>query len=154
DSVCFCVRQAAFHHTASAPHAVLRLADPPGGTRRSHLLKWARFLVVPFDLRARPQFRSLAMRAILLTFLAGCFSATLLFAEEPKADEVTVDKEKKVVTVAAKIAPRKLPKLDQIYPIEVVATTANGDKAHETLVTYAAKPSEIHKALEDLGLKA
>src|SRR5262249_30309893 len=29
-----------------------------------------------------------------------------------------------------------------------------GQKAHETVVVYDAKPSEIHKALESLGLKA
>ena len=27
-------------------------------------------------------------------------------------------------------------------------------KCHETVVTIEAKPSEVHKALEDLGLKA
>ena len=72
------------------------------------------------------------------------------------AAEVTVDKEKKAVIIEAKIAPRKLPNLDQIYPLEVVACfgAPKGEKAHETLVTIEAKPSDVHKALESLGLKA
>lgn len=71
---------------------------------------------------------------------------------------VTVDKEKKAVIVAGKVAPRKLadPKFEgKIYPIEVVASWAypKGQKAHETVVTFDAKPSDVHKALESLGLK-
>ena len=69
---------------------------------------------------------------------------------------ITVDKEKKTVAIDAKIAPRKLPNLDQIYPIEVIACFAapKGEKAHETVVTIEALPSEVHKAIESLGLKA
>ena len=72
------------------------------------------------------------------------------------AADITVDKEKKAVIVDAKVAPRKLANLDQIYPIEVVACfgAPKGEKAHETLVTIEATPSEVHKALESLGLKA
>jgi hypothetical protein len=68
----------------------------------------------------------------------------------------TVDAAKKEVLVACKIAPRKLPNLPEIYPIEVIAThpAPKGQKAHETVVTTAAKPSEVAKALESLGLKA
>src|SRR5262245_19994047 len=60
---------------------------------------------------------------------------------------IAVDKEKKTITIDAKIAPRKLDYLDQIYPIEVVACYAHpkGEKAHETLVTIEAKPSDVHK---------
>jgi hypothetical protein len=67
-----------------------------------------------------------------------------------------VDREKREVIVPCKMAPRKLPSLPEIYPIEVVATfpTPRGQKAHETVVNFEAKPSEIHKALESLGLKA
>ena len=70
--------------------------------------------------------------------------------------QVTVDKEKKTVTIDAKVAPRKLPNLDQIYPIEVIACFAapKGEKAHETVVIIEATPSEVHKALESLGLKS
>lgn len=73
--------------------------------------------------------------------------------DEPVA--LKIDKEKKTITIACKIAPRKLEKYDQIYPIEVVATYPDpkGQKAHETVVTYDVKPSDIHKALEELGLK-
>ena len=34
---------------------------------------------------------------------------------------VVVDKDKKTVTIDAKIAPRKLANLDKIYPLEVIA---------------------------------
>lgn len=66
-----------------------------------------------------------------------------------------VDKEKKTITIPCKIAPRKLPNLNEVYPIEVIAAwpAPKGQKAHETVVTFEAKPSEIHKALEELGVK-
>src|SRR5947209_18571821 len=72
---------------------------------------------------------------------------------------VVVDKAKRTVTIDAKIAPRKLEHLKgQIYPIEVIACWPHprGKKAHETVVTIAEtiKPSDVHKALEGLGLKA
>jgi hypothetical protein len=75
------------------------------------------------------------------------------------ADEgVAVDKEKRTVTIPAKVAPRKIddPRYKEIYPIEVIACWAfpKGQKAHETVVTIDVKPSEVHKALESLGLKA
>jgi hypothetical protein len=70
---------------------------------------------------------------------------------------ITVDKEKGAVIVPAKVAPRKIddPNFKEIYPIEVIATYPfpRGKKAHETVVTIEAKPSEVHKALVDLGLK-
>lgn len=69
---------------------------------------------------------------------------------------VKVDKDKNAVIIDAKVAPRKLEKYDQIYPIEVIACWPDpkGQKAHETVVTIEAKPSDVHKALESLGLKA
>ncbi len=69
---------------------------------------------------------------------------------------ITVDKDKKTVRIPAKIAPRKLPNLPDIYPIEVVATwpTPKGQKAHETIVNFDVMPSDVHKAVEQLGLKA
>jgi hypothetical protein len=80
-------------------------------------------------------------------------------AAQPGKDEtkgIVVDKEKKTVTIDAKIAPRKLPHLDKIYPLEVIACWPHpkGKKAHETIVTIDVKPSDVHKALEQLGLKA
>ncbi len=69
---------------------------------------------------------------------------------------VVIDKEKKTVTVACAIAPRKLPNLTEIYPIEVIACypAPQGQKAHETVVTFKdVKPSDVHRALELLGLK-
>lgn len=69
---------------------------------------------------------------------------------------LTVDKERRTVSIPCKIAPRKLPTLKDIYPLEVVATfpSPRGQKAHETVVTFECSPSEVHRALESLGLKA
>jgi len=82
--------------------------------------------------------------------------APLAMAQDKGAETVTIDKEKKTVTIPCKIAPRKLPNLSEVYPIEVIAAlpAPKGQKAHETVVTFDAKPSEIHQALESLGLKA
>jgi hypothetical protein len=70
---------------------------------------------------------------------------------------IAVDKDKRTVAIDAKIAPRKIddPRYKEIYPIEVIACWAfpKGQKAHETVVTIDVKPSEVHKALESLGLK-
>src|SRR6476646_3143015 len=80
--------------------------------------------------------------------------ALAVLAEAPAQDAgkaVTVDRTKRTVSVDAKIAPRKLPHLDQVYPIEVIACWAHpkGKKAHETVVTIDCNPSEIHKGLEE-----
>ena len=74
-------------------------------------------------------------------------------ADEPEG--LKIDKEKKTVTIACKVAPRKLEKHAEIYPIEAVATYPDpkGQKAHETVVTFDVKPSDIHAALESFGLK-
>jgi hypothetical protein len=73
------------------------------------------------------------------------------------ADGIVVDKDKKTITIDAKIAPRKIndERFKEIYPIEVIACWAfpKGQKAHETVVTIDVKPSDVHKALESLGLK-
>ncbi|MGL4554584.1 MAG: YdjY domain-containing protein [Gemmataceae bacterium] len=70
---------------------------------------------------------------------------------------VTVDREKMLVVVPAKVAPRKIEdeKFKEVYPVEVIATFPypRGKKAHETVVTFDAKPSEVHAALVGLGLK-
>jgi hypothetical protein len=70
---------------------------------------------------------------------------------------IVVDKEKKTVTFDAKIAPRKLEYLKgEIYPLEVIATWPHpkGKKAHETIVVTDVLPSNVHKAIESLGIKA
>ncbi len=91
----------------------------------------------------------------LLSF--GLVAAVAGFASSALADGgITVDKEKGQVIVDAKVAPRKMPYLNEIYPIEVIACWGQekkGEKAHETIVTIDMKPSEVHKALESLGLK-
>ncbi|HKA05646.1 MAG TPA: YdjY domain-containing protein [Gemmataceae bacterium] len=78
-------------------------------------------------------------------------------AEEPRdPNALKVDAAKKTVTIAGFVAPRKLPNLDEIYPIEVLATYAapRGQKAHETVLNFkGVRPSDVHKALESLGLK-
>jgi hypothetical protein len=75
-------------------------------------------------------------------------------ADDPLPDQISVDKQSKKVVILALVAPRKLPKLNDTYPIEVIATFAapKGQKAHETVVTIEAKPSDVHKALVELGL--
>lgn len=78
-------------------------------------------------------------------------------AEEPRdPNALTVDKAKRTVSIACAIAPRKLPNLDKVYPIEVIATFSapRGLKAHETVVTFkGVRPSDLHKALSELGLQ-
>ncbi len=76
---------------------------------------------------------------------------------EKSPDKIVVDKEKRTITVPARVAPRKIddPRYKETYPIEVIATFPfpRGKKSHETVVTVEAKPSEVHKALESFGLK-
>ena len=92
-----------------------------------------------------------------LSFCLFLITAGLVSAADVKLpDAIKVDKEKKTVTIDAKIAPRKLAYLKgEVYPIEVIACWAHpkGKKAHETIVTIEALPSAVHKAIESLGLK-
>jgi hypothetical protein len=102
--------------------------------------------------------RTIAVFAVLVTV------ATALAADD-KSPGVVVDKAKRTVTIDAKVAPRKIEHpayKGEIYPIEVIACWPflgqpgkGGEKAHETVVTIDTKikPSSIHKALEELGLK-
>jgi hypothetical protein len=100
----------------------------------------------------------LAVVAVLVGFLAAA-------PAQQDAAKITVDKEKKTVTVPCQIAPRKIndPAYKEIYPVEVIATWPwhkeagkGGQKAHETVLVFepAIKPSMVHKALEELGLKS
>lgn len=90
------------------------------------------------------------VRSLLCAALV--FSVAALGAAEPA---FSVDKNAKTITINSVMAPRKLAKFKDIYPIEVIATFAapKGQKAHETIVSFDAKPSDIHKALVDLGVK-
>jgi hypothetical protein len=94
---------------------------------------------------------------LALAALALLISQLTLSADKEKSAGVIVDKDKRIITVDAKIAPRKIddPRYKEIYPIEVIACWPfpKGQKAHETVVTIDAKPSDVHKALVDLGLK-
>ena len=99
----------------------------------------------------------LRVGSVATLLFAAVFQATA--AEEKIGPGVTADKDKRSVNIEAKIAPRKLPQYDQVYPIEVVACWGHdrkegkGQKAHETVVTIDVLPSDVHKALEAVGLK-
>jgi hypothetical protein len=98
------------------------------------------------------------IRLILgIAALAGLMCQFAVQADEKESSGIVVDKDKRTVTVNAKIAPRKIddPRYKEIYPIEVIACWPfpKGQKAHETVITIDAKPSAVHKALVDLGLK-
>lgn len=102
------------------------------------------------------------MNRLLVLAAAIGLVAVIVADREPagaqeKAAGVTVDKDKKTVTVPAKVAPRKLEHLKgEVYPIELVAGWGHpkGKKAHEIVVAIDVNPSEVHKGLEGLGLKA
>jgi hypothetical protein len=90
----------------------------------------------------------------------GCLALAALVgrsAAEDAKSGVRVDKAKKSVTIDAKVAPRKLAHLKgETYPIELIACWPHpkGKKAHETVLTVEANPSEVHRALEEIGLKS
>jgi hypothetical protein len=94
----------------------------------------------------------------MISFTTACL--LLLPLPAVAADELpaglTVDRDKRTITIDARVAPRKLEHLKgEIYPIEVIACYAHpkGKKAHETVVTIEVKPSDVHKALGSLTLK-
>ncbi len=97
------------------------------------------------------------MRYLFPLLVLGLMLTRLTYSESLAEDSpgIQIDKQKKTVTIDALVAPRKLEHLKEIYPIEVIACFAHpkGEKAHETVVTITVKPSEVHKALESLGLK-
>jgi hypothetical protein len=88
--------------------------------------------------------------------------APFAVADDKLPDAIKVDKDKKTVTIDAKVAPRKV--LEEVYPIEVIACWAYkkepkpgdkaGKKAHETVLTIDVLPSDVAKAMEQLGAKA
>ena len=94
--------------------------------------------------------QKLGVGLLLVAFLAQVTLA---------ADAIKIDKAKKSLSIACKVAVRKLPDLSEIYPLEVICTVSKlGDgkraqKAHETVIVSDAKPSEVAKALQELGLK-
>jgi len=70
--------------------------------------------------------------------------------------ELAIDKQARTVSLPCTIAPRRLPHLKEIYPIEVVATHPHpqGQKAHETVINFQGiKPSMVHRALVELGAR-
>lgn len=95
-----------------------------------------------------------ARACAVFILLAVVLEASAQPATRPAA-AMTVDKATRTIVIPALIAPRKLDYLKDIYPIEVIACWPHpkGKKAHETVVTIEVAPSELHKALESLGLK-
>ena len=94
--------------------------------------------------------------ALVSVCLLICLSTTVpLRAQDKPKSGLTIDVPGKRLTIDCVVAPRKLEKLSEIYPIEVIAThpAPKGQKAHETVVTFDVAPSDVHKALESLGLK-
>ncbi|MCS7045152.1 MAG: YdjY domain-containing protein [Gemmataceae bacterium] len=76
--------------------------------------------------------------------------------EEKLPPELVIDRQRRMVSLPCTVAPRKLPHLKDIYPIEVVATLPHpqGQKAHETIVNFQGiRPSMVHRALLELNLK-
>jgi hypothetical protein len=98
----------------------------------------------------------------LIVAIGACAFATPDGDKPVDTPGVVVDKDKRTVTIDAKIAPRKIddPRYQRAdgtpYPLEVVACWAfpKGQKAHETVVTIDCKPSDVARAVESLGLKA
>src|SRR4051812_33988987 len=96
-------------------------------------------------------------RLIVPLLVVLCIPAAFAGVGKQEPAGITIDKAKRTVAIDAKIAPRKLEYLKgEVYPIEVIACWPHpkGKKAHETIVTIDVMPSAIHKALEDIGLKA
>ena len=65
--------------------------------------------------------------------------------------QISVDKATKTIRIPCRISPRKLPNLKEIYPLEVVATypAPLGQKAHETMVNFDVRPSDVAKVLQE-----
>jgi hypothetical protein len=103
------------------------------------------------------------MRRIISTIVVLALAAAA--GADDKSPGVLVDRANRTVSIDARVAPRKIEHpayKGEIYPIEVVACWPflgepgkGGEKAHETIVTIdlKIKPSAVHKALEELGLK-
>jgi hypothetical protein len=113
-----------------------------------------------FDMEVSAHFPLQASPVKLAAAQASAGASPAAASAKPPEDKerpgvLTVDKERRTVTIECAIAPRKLPNLADTYPIEVIATypAPRGQKAHETVVSFSGvKPSSVHKALEQLGL--
>jgi len=78
------------------------------------------------------------------------------FVDGWNPDAMIIDKPNKRIIIQCRVAKRKLPNLDQQYPIEVIATypAPRAQKAHETVLTFTGiRPSDVHRGLIELGLK-
>jgi outer membrane protein assembly factor BamB len=83
-----------------------------------------------------------------------CISERAGVREAAPEAAVAIDRKRKTVSVPCRVAPRKLPDLKEVYPVEVIATrpAPTGQKAHETVIAVAIKPSRVQEALGALGL--
>jgi hypothetical protein len=98
-------------------------------------------------------------RCCMVLGILLALAAQIPSQEKQDKPGLVIDKEAKTVTIDAKMAPRVvLKEKKEPYPLEVIATWPHpkGKKSHETIVNIdeSIKPSDIHKALESLGLKA
>ena len=97
---------------------------------------------------------------LILVMIVALVGGPIVSGQEKAGKEksepgLKVDKEKRTVTIDAKIAPRKLEHLKEIYPIEVIASgrIPRGRRPTKQSSPSRRKPSAVHKALEELGLK-
>src|SRR5262249_24221602 len=74
--------------------------------------------------RARPHRREgimFALRALIVVAVCSALVPCTVGGRGKDTGGVSVDKQKRTVTIDAKIAPRKLPHHKEVYPIEVIA---------------------------------
>ena len=75
--------------------------------------------------------RLFALARFVVLTVSFSLNSPAAFADDKPEAAVVVDKDRKSVAIACKIAPRKLPNLTEVYPIEVIATwpSPEGKKA-------------------------
>jgi len=80
-----------------------------------------------------------------------CISDKPPAATQRPVARIKVDKAAGTIRIPCRIAPRRLPNLKETYPLEVVATypAPLGQKAHETLINFDVRPSDVARALQE-----
>ncbi|HVS35236.1 MAG TPA: YdjY domain-containing protein, partial [Gemmataceae bacterium] len=101
--------------------------------------------------------------AALIVAIGACAFAAADGDKPADTPGVVVDKDKRTITIDAKVSPRKFsdPRYMRAdgtpYPLEVVACwpfeKPHQQKAHETAYTVECQPSDVAKAVESFGLK-
>src|SRR5262249_61849922 len=79
---------------------------------------------------ARKTERLIRVHMVAVAALFALTTLPLTAADKPGA--LSIDRQQKTVAILCKVAPRKLPNLNDKYPIEVIATwpAPKGQKAH------------------------